>query len=688
MSLRCQALLLSCLIVGLAQPASARVTRIVVENREAPAYGGKIFGAAGQYEILSGHVFGEIDPADPANTIITDLDLAPRNANGKVEYSATFQLAKPVEMTKASGVLVYEVANRGMVIPNGPDAAGHVFLASGWQGDIPPRPGMQTIAVPVARNADGTPVTGPALATFSNMLPGTRSLPITGGLGTGTPRPEPVSLDTSQAHLTRRVVGGPPIPVPPGEWAFADCTDAPFPGKPDPHALCLRDGFRPSYLYELVYTAKDPLVLGIGFAATRDINAFFREAAQDDAGTPNPVAGAIHKAIAIGFSQSGNFLRSFVDLGFNRQEHRPDGKLPNQNVKDAANRIVWDGIESAIAGRLLALNIRFAAPGGAAGLDEPGSEGILWWGDYTDTQRGLPRGGLLDRCRATATCPKVFELFGASEFWGLRMSPDLVGTDAKADIPLPDEVRRYYFPGVTHGGGQGGFALKPEKPPLSVNGACGLPGNPNPSADTTRALTVALIDWVTKGTEPPPSRFPTIKDGQLVLPTAEAMGFPTIPATPPPDGKINPFVQYAFGPGFHSADLSGTMTVLPPKLEAVLPSLVARVDADGNEIGGIPSPLMQAPLGTYLGWNVTAGGYFRGQGCGFAGGFVPFAETKAERLQSGDPRPSLEERYGTHDAYVAKVREAAERLVGDRFLLQPYADRIVQQAQESRVLVP
>jgi len=614
-----------------------------------------------------------LDPNDPLNTIITDIKLAPQNAHGRVEYSATFSLIKPIDMAKASGVLVYQVPNRGSVLFGAPDDSGNVVLTSGWQGDIPPRAGLQTISVPVARNADGTSVTGLAISTFANMPAGQSSLPMLGGIGLGTPRPEPASLDTAAAHLTKRTQSGAPVSIPAGDWAFADCAKTPFPGTPDPHRICLKDGFDPAYLYELTYIAKDPPVLGIGFAATRDINAFFKYEAHDDADFTNPLAKSIHWAIGIGFSQSGNFLRSFMHLGFNRDE---------------AGRVVWDGIESNIAGRQVAMNLRFAAPGGAAGVDEPGSEGVLWWSDYDDTARGHGKAGLLDRCRASHTCPKVFELFGSSEFWGLRMSPDLVGTDAKADIPLPPEVRRYFFPGVTHGGGKGGFTVDPDQPAISVAGACVLPNNPNPTTDTTRALTAALTAWVVQNTPPPPSLYPRIATREMAPPTAHEMGFPAIPGKPSPDGKLNPFPDYDFGPGFIANDLSGTMTTLPPVVKRTLPSLVPKVDLDGNEIGGAPSVLRLAPLGTYLGWNETASGFYKGQGCGFTGGYIPFAKTKAARLASGDPRPSLEERYGTHDNYVAAVRAAAANLVAQHLLLQDDADRIVGQAVESSVLKP
>jgi hypothetical protein len=662
-----------CALGAVSPAAQARVTRVVVEDSKAPAFDGRSFGAAGPYEMLSGHVFGELDPKDSHNTIITDIALAPRNAHGMVEYSATFMLIKPFDMAKANGVMIYQVPNRGGVLFGSPDDSGAVILTSGWQGDIPPRPNVQTISVPVARNADGSPVTGPAIATFANMAAGQHSLPLIGGIGAGTPRPEPASLDTKTAHLTKRLQDGPRIPMAGGDWAFADCTMTAFPGTSDPHRLCLRNGFDPAYLYELTYIAKDPPVLGIGYAATRDINAFFKYAAHDDAGFANPLAGRIKAAIAIGFSQSGNFLRGFTHLGFNQDE---------------TGYIVWDGIESNIAGRQLAMNLRFAVPGGAAGVDEPGSEGVLWWGDYDDKTRGLGKGSLLDRCRASNSCPKVFDLFGSSEFWGLRISPGQVGTDAKADIPLPANVRRYYFPGVTHGGGKGGFTTEVDGPAQSITGKCTLPNNPNPSADTTRALTAALIDWVVKGAEPPASRYPTLSAGQLVAPNAAAMSFPKIPGAPSPDGKLNPMLDYDLGPDFNYRDLTGVISVQPPVIKRTLPSLVPKVDADGNEVGGTPSVLLQAPLGTYLGWNVTASGFYKDGGCGFTGGFIPFARSKVARLASGDPRPSLEERYGTHDAYVARVRAAAETLTAERLLLPGDRDRIVKQAAASNVLKP
>jgi hypothetical protein len=664
--------------VAMTTAADARITRIVIEHRDSPAYKGQTFGEAGRYEWLRGHAYGELDPKDPLNAIITDLQFAPRNARGFVEYTATFTLAKPVDLSKVSGVLLYDVANRGRIALAGSstDAGaladlfkrGHVVVSSGWEGDIPSRDGVETVTVPVAKNPDGSSITGPVLIRFSDMARNATTLPLTRGLGAGFPAPAPMSLDNAKATLTRRPAEGSAIvPIRAADWAFADCGSTPFPGVPDAGKICLKGGFDPAFLYELVYTAKDPQVLGIGYAATRDLNAFLRHAERDDSGTANPVAGKIAFGVARGSSQSGNFLRSFIHLGFNQDE---------------SGGIVWDGINPNIAVRQLAMNLRFAAVGGGAELYEPGSDGVVWWADYKDDARHRPEAGLLDRCRVSGTCPKIVETFGSFEFWGLRASPDLVGTSADRDIPLPANVRRYYFPGVTHGGGRGGFSATPPNPPAN----CELPANPNPSSDTMRALTVALIDWVTKNAPPPPSQYPRLDRGELVVPVQAALGSPMIPGVPLPDGVINPLYDYELGPSFRYNDLSGVIGSEPPAIKQVLPSLVPKQDADGNEVVGVASTLHQAPLGTYLGWNVASRGFAVGRECGLNGAFVPFARTKAERMAAGDPRPSLEERYGSHDGYVAQVQAAAARLVRERFLLQEDADRLIAEAGASDVL--
>jgi hypothetical protein len=657
------AMLATVAIILLAMPGQAKVTRLVVEHTETLGQDG--------YQKLTGHFYGEIDPKLPLNAVITDLEFAPRNVRGMVEYSATFSIIKPVDMSKASGVLLYFVPNRGRInLTDGAFLAdarkqGHVLVASGWQGDIEPANNVETMSVPVARLADGSSITGLVLARFSDMAANATTLPILRGGVAGTA--DPATLDTSKATLTRRLSeDGPVVPLRSADWAFADCSKAPFPGTPDPRRICLNGGFNPAYLYELVYTAKDPKVYGIGFAATRDLNSYLRYGTQDDAGTGNILSGRIKWEISQGNSQSGTFIRSSIHLGFNQDE---------------AGRIIFDGTNPNIAVRQLALNIRFGAPGGAAALYEAGSDGVNWWEDYSDEARHLPSAGLLDRCRVTETCPKIIETFGASEFYNLRASPDLVGTRADRDIPLPSNVRRYFFPGVSHGGGPGGFDPNPSR-----QACCELISNPNPSSNTLRALQTALVDWVVNGTLPPPSQYPRLDRGELAEPTWAAMGFPAIPGVPLPDGILTPFYDYDFGTQFHYNDLSGVITIQPPPVRQILPTLVPKVDADGNEPTGVRSVLHQVPLGTYTGWNTVASGFYKGRIRTNTGSFIPFAKTRSERLDSGDPRPSLEERYGTHDKYVALVRAAAERLVRERFLLQDDADRLIAQAEASSVL--
>lgn len=648
------------LLVAFSINANALVRDFRVESRKA-------FPADAHFELLEGHFTGELDPADPHNQIINDLKLAARDSNGKVPYTATFKLLKPVDMSAASGMLVYDVPNRG----HGAVTAfprGHVSVISGWQGDLAADPALQTISVPVAQNPDGSSITGPVIARFMDMPAGTTTLDIVGGPSGGIGGHNFIPATDQGARLIKATSDtAKPIEVPRSDWAFGDCTAKPFPGQPDLTKLCMKGGFDPKFAYTLSFQAKDPKVLAIGFAATRDLVSFLRYADADRSGNPNPVAGKIRWSVSRGVSQSGNFLRSFLHLGFNAAEN---------------GRPVFDGMDVLVAARQNPMNFRFANPGGAANLYEPGSDGVVWWSRYQDKARGLPDASLLDRCQASTTCPKIVEELGSSEFWGLRASPDFVGTDAKADLALPSNVRRYYTPGVTHGGGRGGFISQSAPAP-----GCLLPSNPNPAMETYNAVFEALVLWVTGNVEPPPSSYPTLMAGDLVAPTASSMGFPHIPGRPLPDGHLNELLQYDFGPGFKAADLTGVIARQPPLVLRTLPSLVPRVDADGNETAGIRSVQLQVPLGTYLGWNEVAKGFEAGQGCGFQGGYVPFAQTKADRLANRDPRPSLEERYGSHEAYVAKVKAAAALLERQRYLLPTDAARIVREAETSDVLI-
>ncbi len=672
-------------LVGVATRADADVTKITIVSRSV-WLGGQPFGAIGPYEQIRGFAIGEIDPKDPRNVVITDIGLAPKNARGKVEYRTTFTLRKPVDMSKASGVLFYNVVNRGN--RGGPGTwdvggdpgdgfmynLGQVLLWSGWQGDMPiatVNPDQEGIDVPIARNPDGSPVTGPVVERFINVPGSVNTQPLAGA------GRMPASLDTSKAKFisvvseTQSGVKGGVRQISSGDWAFADCRTAPFPGTPDPTRVCLKNGFDSALLYELVYTAKDPYILGVGIAAMRDVVSFFRYTEKDAAGTANPIFGQVPHVIAMGSSQSGRFAKAFINLGFNQDEH---------------GRIVWDGLNARISGMQGSFNTRFAEPGDIAELYLPGAEGPLWWSDYEDKLRSLPAWGLLHRCTETNTCPKITETYGGPEYWYSRGTVGIAGTTGKEDLALPANVRRYYHAGTPHGGGPGGFTLgtRSADPNAFAN-------NPNPERETDRALYVALVDWVVKGTPPPPSVYPRVSDGTLVPATSAAMGWPDIPKAPKPDGVINAALDYDYGPGYRYNDGSGVMTNVPPPVKRVIPTLVPKVDADGNDTAGIKSLLFSLPLGTYTDWNPIASGVLKGRERSLAGGYIPFAKTKAERLASGDPRLSIEERYPSLAAYYSAAATRAAELVKQRLLLPDDAARLLKQVwtdMEASKLLP
>jgi Alpha/beta hydrolase domain len=686
-----------------ALPVQARITRIVIDETKpmpAEASGGVAF------EHIAGRAFGELDPRLPVNARIQDIELA-KDADGRVRYVTTFVLTKPVDMAKASGLMWHEVPNRGLPRPNVPAerALGDIDLHSAWQGDNAGATAVRATAavagshwlqLPVARGPGGAAVTGEVFGRIVNRSgPGSQPLIVQ-----TNPVPyTPISLDTAQSRLVSRrgestrgeVIGETVIPA--ADWAWAKCDAAnPFPGVPDARQICLKNGFDASRLYQVVFKAADPYVLGLGFAAWRDLGQFFKQALTDDVGTPNPVAKAVTHSIGRGVSQSGNFLRGWLHLGFNQDE---------------TGRQVHDGLWPIIAGRRIALNFRWAQPDGVLELYQAGSEGPQWWLPQADPVRGGPVAGILDRCTASRTCPKIVEHFGSAEVWALKLTPEWVGTDAKADLPLPANVRRYYIASSNHGGGAGGFDTSlPGVGLPTVGASCPgnnygtavLPANPVPHTQTVNALRVHFRNWVMRGTEPPASRYPTLAAkpgearGTLALANKASIGFPTLPqlrSTVPEPDFIMPVMDYDWGPDFKAVDGSGIATNAPPPIQQVLPMMAPRVDADGNELGGVPVVLLDAPLGTYLGWNITAGGarpFHQGQICNYVGGMVPFAKTAQERQATGDPRLSLQERYTSHEGYVAAVRQASQQAMAAGFLLPDDAASLVQAAQASAVL--
>jgi hypothetical protein len=714
-------------------PASeARVTKIVID-KVAPLTGDAT------YETVTGRAFGELDPLDRHNDEITDLNAA-AGASGKAQYVASFFIVKPVDMSKSSGLMWHDVPNRGgrVTISSDLRAQGDIGLSSGWQGDnagatvVPANATSSTPVTPSSNEWVKTPVvtgvSGKIIGRIVNRS-GLNAQPLN---VMGNPIPYfPVDSTNNAGAVLRThthetingvVTQGPDVPN--SDWKFCGGGNfaAPLPVTTLPVQLCLKNGFDPTLLYQLEYNVKDPYVLGAGTAAFRDVASFFRNASAadltepvgDPAGHLKTLAGRINKAIIRGSSQSGNFTRHYIFLGMN---------------EDESGRIVHDGAWPLIAGRRVANNSRWGQPDGVLELYQMGSEGPQWWAKYEDHVRDLPKRGILDRCKRTDTCPKIIETFGGAEVFALKMTTSWVGTDAKKDIPLPGNVRRYYLPSSTHGGGNGAMD---ENPPSAATGFAPVncPGNnwgrgtlranPVPSTALVNRMRVALRDWVLQGTPPPPSQWPTLKpmkaheeerggwdddddddrgnargrdddkdrDGKsqalLTEPTKKAMGFPSnVPGIPDsiflPENFIFPVFDYDWGPLYDHSEANGVPTNAPPPIEHVIKMLVPRVDRDGNELGGVPTVLRDAPLGTYLGWNITAGSadtsfydgrpFHAGQVCNYVGGMVPFAKTKAQRVAAGDPRLSLEERYKTHAGYVAAVKAAADNAACRGYLL-------------------
>jgi hypothetical protein len=695
-------------LLAWAPPSHARVTKIIIDA------GPTALAADATYQTFTGRAFGELDPNDPKNALITDIALAPKNANGKVEYIASFFIVKPVDMAQASGFMWHDLPNRGGRITITSDLRGlkDVGLSSGWQGDnadatvVPANASSLVPVVPSTNEWVKTPVlsgvTGRIFGRIINRSGTNQPLNV---MGNPIPYFPANSADNSDAVLKTIiketidgvVTEGPTIPN--SAWKFCYGAGATFaaPGSPTalPARVCL-DGsvatFDPAKVYQLEYTVKDPYVLGAGTAAFRDVGSFFKNEAMDDFGTLNPLAGRINWAIIRGSSQSGNFTRHFIHLGMNQDE---------------AGRIVHEGAWPLIAGRRVANNSRWGQPDGVLELYQMGSEGPQWWHQFPDHVRGLHPAGILDRCELTQTCPKIVETFGGAEVFALKMTTSWVGTDPKNDIPLPKNVRRYYLPSSTHGGGNGATTENPANTGVNCPGnnwgRGTLRANPVPATGMVNRMRVALRDWLMHDTPPPASQWPTLRgpkgERNLVEPTKAAMGFPSgIPGIPDsiflPENFVFPVLDYDWGPEYDHSEASGNPTNAPPPIKNVIKMLVPRVDKDGNERGGIPTVQRDAPLGTYLGWNVTAGvgdlGYdgrpfHAGQVCNYVGGMVPFFKKKADRVAAGDPRLSLEERYGTHAGYVAAVTAAANNAFNKGYLLAADRDALIAQAVASDV---
>jgi Alpha/beta hydrolase domain len=618
-------------------------------NTVEPFAEGQAFGEAGSYLRIRGVAEGELDPATPENRVIVDLDKAPRNARGLVEYETDFFILRPADPSRTSGVLVYDVTNRGsnrifQLLDDAPSAPvddandpktareaglgfllgrGYSLVWSGWDPGAPTANNGLGARFPTAMK-NGRPITGRIRHEFHV---GTRAP----GKGDIVRLSYPaVSSDTREARLTvRDRESDTRTEIPAGSWEFADVQSI--------RLLPQGSLFAPFKIYELRYEATGSKVLGIGFAAVRDLVAFLRYERADRNGTANPLIAegmpiggtGIRHTLAFGVSQSGRFLRHFLELGMNDDGH---------------GRRVFDGVMSHVAGAgKVFANHRFGMPGRTATQHEDRLYPENWFpfGNAVTTDPFSRKTGAI--LKGHATDPLVIETNSSTEYW--QKGASLVHTDptGRHDADLPPNVRVYMIAGTQHGGRPG---VDPSP------GPCVNPRNPHSATPALRALFAVLEEWVTKEVEPPPSRVPRVADGTAVM--AENLRMPAVPS-------------FAIAPGANQIVPPVDWVDPPARIDNVYGALVCAVDTDGNEVAGIRLPLIAVPLGTYTGWNV-----YRAQPNELAdrdGSFIPFAQTKAAREETGDPRPSLEERYGKREAYVAKIKAVAEALVAERLLL-------------------
>lgn len=648
--------------------ARGAVDRIEITSR-APVAGGRAFGAVGPYEILTGRLHYLVDPGDPANQAVVDLDHAPRDATGRVAFAGDFMLLKPVDLARGNHRLLYEVNNRGNLLllslfndapwSNRPAEAAHLgtgfllergysLLWSAWNWDVLPGGGRLQIDLPVALR-DGRPITGPVAAEISVAHPSPLA-PVAWGRSRGYPPDDPA--DPAARLTVRERPGAARREIPRAAWRFV----LPPAGRDGPVRIALDGGFQPGPLYELVYRAKDPRVVGLGLAAIRDALAFFRYARADGAGRANPLAVARDgttapdpvSALAFGFSQSARVLQHMIWQGFHIDE---------------AGRPAFDAafIHGAGAGKG-SFNHRFAQT-----TRHPSHyEDHLYPADFfpfATTRERDPatgeEGSLLDRARALGAVPLRIYTATATEYWTRAASLLHSDVTGARDLPLDRRARLYVIAGAQHG----------------VSAATGrgryrLCGNPLDYRPLLRALLSALDAWATRGTPPPESVYPKIADATLGDVAGYRAGFPSPPGLRLPKSNLRP-PRLDLGPRFKDR---GVAEVQPARPLEPFATLVPLPDSDGNDLGGIRLPAVAVPLGSYLGWNLRRAG--RGapgrasERLGrWRGAFLPFALDRRHAGARGDPRPSILERYPTRGRFLERTGAATQDLVRRRLLL-------------------
>ena len=646
------------LLILVAAPVHAEVVRIEVTSRT-DVLAGRTFGAAGPYEKLAGRIYFAVDPRNAVNQIIADINLAPTNAAGKVEFSSDFYLIKPKDPRRGNGTLLYEVSNRGgkgmigffnyasgSVDPQTDAQFGDGFLLEhgftlmwiGWQFDPPQREGLVRVYAPIARQPDGRPITGLVRSDFVvNETTEQASLADRNHLAYAVSNPN----DPAIVLTVRDSVEGARRTIPRDQWQFTE----------DGTGVRMAAGFQPKRIYEVVYRAQDPPVVGIGPAAVRDAISKLKYGGAAELGLPK---SAIGRAIAFGISQSGRFLRTYLYYGFN---------------EDESHRKVFDGVMAHVAGSGRgSFNHRFAQPSrdGHPYLNFFYPTDIF---PFTDAEQHDPdtgvTDGLLTHATKPALQPNIFYTNSSYEYWGRAASLYHTTIDGTLDARLPPNVRGYLLAAGQHG--VAGF------PPTRTIGQ--QMNNPLDYRWVMRALLLSMNGWVTNGTAPPPSALPRIDQGTLVTP--DKLKFPAVPAVNVP---TTPHKAYRadYGPDFIG---KGIVTKEPPAIRSAYPILVPQVDADGNELAGIRVPELTVPVATYTGWNL----FNERSGppevvSSMQGSFIPFARTRAERARTSDPRPSVEERYQGREQYLAKISQAAHDLVSKGYLLKGDVPRIVEQA--------
>lgn len=678
---------LSLLCCALLHPlaALAGLVRIEVSKHE-PFAGGTSYGRSGTYEIINGRLYFEADPKDPANKRIADLALAPVNDRGRIEYWSDFTLLKPVDPSKGNGTFLYDVHNRGNKLalwtfnegvrsntPSGLDHAGNGFLMregytvlwTGWSGEIQDDDTGRLLAgIPVAVNADGSPVTGRnhVEITVDELVFSRDFFQSPWGISAAYPS---VSLDNAEAILTRREYrAAPGEVVPTSEWAFARWVDGE--AEPDATSLYVKEGFRPGWIYDLVYTARDPRVSGLGLAGLRDIVSFLRHEQQAPDGTTNPLFGHLERTMIFGVSQSGRFIHHFMFDGFNL---------------DTAGRRVFDGALIHVPGAGKGLfNHRF----GMATAYGSFREGNLSPTDcfpFTPVEQNDPvtgtAGDSFGRLRERGGVPKTFFVQSSTEYWSRAASLLHTDVEGKRDIGLDPDMRLYLIAGSQHLDGSDDISAK--KP-------CLYDLNPvKHRGPVLRALLTSLDDWMRDGVEPPASRYPRIDEGTLVNLEAFRASFPKIPGVEPPAQVYRP-LRLDPGPRWES---EGIAEQVPPATGEPYVTLVPAVDEDGNERAGIRLPDIAVPIATASGWNRRDEAYGNGgMLAGLPGAWFPFANTRTEREARGDPRPSLEERYPDRETYLEAVIQSLLELREGGYLLDEDVTRMLSYATKGMTFWP